>query len=296
MSNIGQWNGLKTTINKGDGGLLHLHLPLNPSPSLLLFFTQKPNSLNPLNPLSSHFQKQQPLHICCSRSSSKWDSNAESIKNQNFSNLEVEEEELDEDGILNQGAQLFEEYIESIWIIKVFCSYGFVFLPILIVLISTGGAKAFVMAFALPIGQSTLFFAIQKILDVIQNKPTRKSKPKKRQRAAPTSSKTNFWRRGGSSKTRKRKMGYQSWVSNDDVSARKDDREVSRYGGWDELDQEMQSSKSSFESSDKSSAETSKIPVEKGKLSRSEATSDTPLLLRLLISMFPFLASWTKLL
>ncbi|KAH0640507.1 hypothetical protein KY285_037093 [Solanum tuberosum] len=152
------------------------------------------------------------------------------------------------------------------------------------------------MAFALPIGQSTLFFAIQKILDVIQNKPTRKSKPKKRQRAAPTSSKTNFWRRGGSSKTRKRKTVYQSWVSNNDVSASKGDREVSRYGGWDELDQEMQSSKSSFESSDKSSAETSKIHVEKGKLSRPEATSDTPLLLRLLISMFPFLASWTKLL
>ncbi|XP_015087764.1 uncharacterized protein LOC107031072 [Solanum pennellii] len=295
MSNIGQWNGLKTTINKGDGGLLHLHLPLNPSPSPLLFFTQKPISLNPLNPLSSHLllqKQQQPLHICCSRPSSKWDSNAESIKNQSFSNLEDEEEELNEEEFLEQGAQFFAEYIESIWIFKVFCSYGFVLIPILIVLISTGGAKAFAMAFALPIGQSTLFFAIQKILDVIQNKPTRKSTSKKRQRAAPNSSKTDFWRRGGSSKTRKRKTGYQSWVSNNDVSASKDDREVSRYGGWDELDQEMQSSKSS----DKSSAETAKIPVEKGKLSRPEATSDTPLLLRLLISMFPFLASWTKML
>ncbi|KAF3685863.1 hypothetical protein FXO37_00179 [Capsicum annuum] len=111
------------------------------------------------------------------------------------------------------------------------------------------------------------------MLDTTQNKPTRKSKTKKRWRAAPTSSKANFWRRAGSSKTRKRKTGYQSWVPNNDVSASKDDREVSKYGGWDELDQETES-----KSSAQSSAETSKIPMEKGKLSSAEAKSDTPLL------------------
>lgn len=126
MSNIGQWNGLNTTITRGDGGHLLLHLPLNPTSSLPLFFTKKTNSLNPSNPLSTHLllqkKQQQPLHLCCSRSSSKWDTNAESIKNQNFSDLgdfEDEEEELDGDGILDQGAQVFEEYIESIWILKV---------------------------------------------------------------------------------------------------------------------------------------------------------------------------------
>lgn len=284
-------DGLKTT----NGGLRLLHLPLNPSSSLLLFFTKKPNSLNPPNSLSTHFllQKQQPLHLCCSRSSSKWDSNAESIKNQKFSNLgdfEDEEEELDGDGILDQGAQVFEEYIESIWIFKVFWSYGWAFPPILIGLLITGGPKAFLMALALPLGQSTFSFAIQKMLDSTQYKPSRKTKTKKRQRTAPTTTKANFWRRGGSLRTRRRKAGYQSWVSNNDVSASKDERGVSRYGGWDELDQEMESSKGSTQSS----AETSKNS--QGKLNRPEATSDTPLLLRLLISMFPFLASWTKLL
>ncbi|MCD7469630.1 hypothetical protein HAX54_008772 [Datura stramonium] len=291
---------MKTTTMSG-GGLLLLHLPsqpINPTPSLLVFFTQKPNYLNPANSLSSHLLLQQPLHHCC-RSSSKWDSNAESIKNQNFSQLgglEDEEEELDGDEMLDQGAQVLEEYIESIWIFKVFWSYGWALPPILIALLITGGPKAFLMALALPLGQSTFSFAIQKFLDVTQNKPTRKSKTKKRQRAAPTSSKTNFWRRGGSPRTRKRKTGYQSWVSNNDSSASKDDREVSGYGGWDELDQEMESSTGSFESSAQSSVGTSKIPMEKGKISKPEAKSDTPLLLRLLISMFPFLASWTKLL
>ncbi|PHT38549.1 hypothetical protein CQW23_22122 [Capsicum baccatum] len=287
MSNISQWyrpSSMKITT-RGGGGVLGL-LPLNPTPtptpSLLFLFTQKSNSLNLPNPL---------VHFSC-RCSSKWDSNAESIKNQNFSQLdEEEEEELDEDGILDQGAQVFEEYIESIWIFKVLWSYGWALPPIVLALLVTGGPKAFLMALAIPLGQSTFSFAIQKMLDTTQNKPTRKSKTKKRRRAAPTSSKANFWRRAGSSKTRKRKTGYQSWVPNNDVSASKDDREVSKYGGWDELDQETES-----KSSAQSSAETSKIPMEKGKLSSAEAKSDTPLLLRLLISMFPFLASWTKLL
>ncbi|PHU21487.1 hypothetical protein BC332_06594 [Capsicum chinense] len=181
--------------------------------------------------------------------------------------------------------QLYLERIRVLW------SYGWALPPIVLALLVTGGPKAFLMALAIPLGQSTFSFAIQKMLDTTQNKPTRKSKTKKRRRAAPTSSKANFWRRAGSSKTRKRKTGYQSWVPNNDVSASKDDREVSKYGGWDELDQETES-----KSSAQSSAETSKIPMEKGKLSSAEAKSDTPLLLRLLISMFPFLASWTKLL
>ncbi|XP_059289194.1 uncharacterized protein LOC132042657 [Lycium ferocissimum] len=295
MSNIGQWNGLSSMRN---GGLLLLHLPskpLNPNHSLLVFFTKKPNSLNPANySLSSHFLLQQPFHICCK--SNKWDSNAETIKNQNFSGvggLEDEQEELDEDEILDQGAQVLEEYIQSIWIFKVFWSYGWALPPIIIALLITGGPKAFLMALAIPLGQSTFSFAIQKMLDATQDKPRSKSKTKKRQRA-PTSSKTNFWRRG-SPKTGKRKSGYQSWVSNNEVSTNKDDQEVSRYGGWDELDRETES-RTGFKSSFQSSVKTSNIPTEKGKLSTPEAKSDTPLLLRLLISMFPFLASWTKML
>ncbi|KAK4341627.1 hypothetical protein RND71_040128 [Anisodus tanguticus] len=292
MSNIGQWNiglsSMKTiTTTRGGGFLLLLHLPyqpLNPNHSHLFLFTKNPNFAN--YSLSFH------LHLCCK--SSKWDSNAETIKNQNFSKLEDEEEELDGDEILDQGAQVLEEYIESIWIFKVFWSYGWALPPIIIALLITGGPKAFLMALAIPLGQSTFSFAIQKMLDVTQNKPTGKSKTKKKHRA-PTSSKTNFWRRGGSPRTQKRKPGYQSWVSNNDISASKDEREVSRYGGWDELDQETESS-TSFKSSAQSSAGPSNIPVEKGKLSMPEAKSDTPLLLRLLISMFPFLASWTKML
>ncbi|CAN4091008.1 unnamed protein product [Withania somnifera] len=278
---------MKITTTRG-GGLLLLHLPLNPTPSLLHFFTQKSNSLNSSNSFSSH----QHLQLCC-RSSSKWDSNAESIKNQNFSELGgLEDEELDGDGIMDQGAQVLEEYIESIWIFKVFWSYGWALPSILIALLITGGPKAFLMALAIPLGLSTFSFAIQKMLDVTQNKPTPKRKTEKRQRAAPTSSKTNFWRRGGGFSMRKRKTGYQSWVSNNDVSTSKDDQEVSKYGGWDELDQEMESNTGSFGSS----AQSSEIPTEKGKLSGPEAQSGTPLLLRLLISVFPFLASWTKLL
>lgn len=174
---------------------------------------------------------------------------------------------------------------------QVFWSYGWALPPILIALLITGGPKAFLMALAIPLGQSTFSFAIQKMLDATQNKPRRKSKTKKRQRVS-TSNKTNFGRRGGSPKTRRRKPSYQTWASTNGVSANKDEPEVSRYGGWDELDQVSEStSTGSFVNSAQSSIGTSKIPVEKGKLSNQKAKSDTPLLLRLLISIFPFLAS-----
>lgn len=175
---------------------------------------------------------------------------------------------------------------------QVFWSYGWALPPILIALLITGGPKAFLMALAIPLGQSTFSFAIQKMLDTTQNKPRRKSKTKKRQRVS-TSNKTNFGRRGGSPKTRRRKPSYQPWASKNGVSANNnDEREVSRYGGWDELDQVSEStSTGSFESSAQSSVGTSKMNVEKGKLSKPEAKRDMPLLLRLLIAIFPFLAS-----
>lgn len=291
-------NGMESIISTKSSGLLLLHLlpsqPSNPNNDSLLFFPQKPNSLNKLtatNSLSTHILSQ-PLHLC---RSSKWDSNAESIKNLNFTKFgdfeNEEEEEFDRDEILDQGAQVLEEYIDSIWIFKVFWSYGWALPPILIALLITGGPKAFLMALAIPLGQSTFSFAIQKMLDATQNKPRRKSKTKKRQRAY-ASNKTNFGRRGGSSRTRRRKPSYQTWSSRNGVSANKDEPEVPRYGGWDELDQVSEStSTGSFESSSQSSIGTSKIPMEKGKLSNEKAKSDTPLLLRLLISIFPFLAS-----
>ncbi|OIT01030.1 PREDICTED: uncharacterized protein LOC109229399 [Nicotiana attenuata] len=293
VSNVSQRNGLASMKSSG---LLLLHLLpsqlSNPNNhSLLLFFPQKPQQLTAANSLSVHILSQ-PLHLC---RSSKWDPNVESIKNQNFIKFgdfeNEEEEEFDRDEILDQGAQVLEEYIDSIWIFKVFWSYGWALPPILIALLITGGPKAFLMALAIPLGQSTFSFAIQKMLDATQNKPRRKSRTKKRQRAS-ASNKTNFGRRGGSPRTRKRKPGYQTWASTNGVSANKDEPEVSRCGGWDELDQVSESiSTGAFESSAQSSVGTSKIPVEKGNLSKPEAKSDTPLLLRLLIAISPFSAS-----
>ncbi|OIT19209.1 hypothetical protein A4A49_42067 [Nicotiana attenuata] len=121
VSNVSQRNGLASMKSSG---LLLLHLLpsqlSNPNNhSLLLFFPQKPQQLTAANSLSVHILSQ-PLHLC---RSSKWDPNVESIKNQNFIKFgdfeNEEEEEFDRDEILDQGAQVLEEYIDSIWIFKV---------------------------------------------------------------------------------------------------------------------------------------------------------------------------------
>ncbi|KAJ8547156.1 hypothetical protein K7X08_010742 [Anisodus acutangulus] len=171
--------------------------------------------------------------------------------------------------------------------VKVFWSYGWALPPIIIALLITGGPKAFLMALAIPLGQSVFSFAIQKMLDATQGKPAGRSKTKKRQ-CVPTSSKTNFWRRGGSPRTRKRKSGYQSWVFNNDISTSKDEREASRYGGWDELDQETES-RTGIKSSAQSSVGPSDIPTEKGKLNVPEAKRRYALVVKIIDFHVPIL-------
>lgn len=170
--------------------------------------------------------------------------------------------------------------------------------PILLSTLLVTGPKAFLMALALPIGQSSFTFAIQRFQNRGKIKPKRKNKTKKGRSRSYSSRDVELeeapeWI--GSQGARKKKKGYQSWVSKDDVSVSNNDRSAANFGGWDELDLGIDSDVGSSRRAAKKSSGLRGTPAQKGKM-RTWNGSDGPLLLRLLISVFPFLSSWTKLL
>ncbi|XP_057471014.1 uncharacterized protein LOC130759828 [Actinidia eriantha] len=233
-------------------------------------------------------------------------SNTKTLRNQNTSNFSSDDDgdfgkrrrrtwfsgdPMSETG---QESGTVGEIIDSVWILKVFRSYGLMLPAIIISIVLATGPKAFLMALALPIGQSALTLAFTKLWGTKQDNPKRKTKTKKPR--VGFSSYVELEEEEKESKgTRKGKAEYQSWVSPNDVSINKDSQIPSNFGGWDDLDRtkgfDMGSSRSSTRT-----GRSGRTQTEKGKFSRRERRSDTPLLLRLLIAVFPFLSSWTKML
>ncbi|KAE9452976.1 hypothetical protein C3L33_15117, partial [Rhododendron williamsianum] len=166
---------------------------------------------------------------------------------------------------------------------KVFGSY-FPLLPAFLVsMLLATGPTAFLLSLALLIVQSAFTFAFKKLWGEIQNNPKRKNKSKRKARVN-TASNVEFeeeetkWAQKG-------RTGYRSWVGRDDFPVNEDHRNPSTFGGWDDLDRTKE-----FD------MKYSRRSAVKGKFSRREREREMPLLLRLLVAVFPFLASWTKML
>ncbi|PON94893.1 Transmembrane protein [Trema orientale] len=252
----------------------------------------------------------------------RWDSNAETGRSQKFGfdfrgkkdDNEDEDEEYEEELYGSKGKKrrwwsdespemeegpggILEEAIDAFWILKVFKSYGWM-LPIILVswLVATG-PKAFLMALALPLGQSALSLAFKKLWGRSQSRPKRRrTRVRKKQSArtvtdAETEEEEAAEEEDDGGESRRRKMGYQSWVVGNEGSVDKGGQNGTTFGGWDDLER----AKSGVRPS-RMRGGSGKTASEKGKLSRRERKSDTPLLLRLLIAFFPFLGSWSKML
>lgn len=174
---------------------------------------------------------------------------------------------------------------------QVFSSYGWTLPFIIMSYLFATGPKAFLMALALPLGQSALSLAFDKLWGKTQSRPKRKPRMR-RKPSASSASKFAMEDKEVDNKgqeTGKRKMGYQSWVDGNDSSVENGERDEPNFGGWDDLERYKFAQRTSTMAS--GSGKTSK---EKGKISRRKRKGDTPLLLRLLIAVFPFLGSWTR--
>lgn len=175
-------------------------------------------------------------------------------------------------------------------------SYGWLLPAIIISTLLASGPKAFLMAIALPLGQSAVSFAIDKVFGRTRDRPKPRSRTKRKPFARAASNvdiEEELDENGGIDEEKK---GYQSWVATDSSPAQQkvdENQPKPSFGGWDELDRRQGSDT-------RKRRQTKEGPPrkgsEKGKMSRRQRRRDTPLLLRLLISVFPFLGSWTRLL
>ncbi|MBA0830907.1 hypothetical protein Goarm_015402 [Gossypium armourianum] len=168
---------------------------------------------------------------------------------------------------------------------QAFKSFGWGLPPILLSLLFANGPKAFLMALALTIGQSAIAFAFEKVFGKSRSKQKRKARARKTKKYTSRRTVRNIKKEEQvheGPKNKKGMKGYQSWVV--------DDQGTTSFGGWDELDgTEPTRTPSTMENGSK------RTTKPKDRLSMSETESNEPLLLRLLIAVFPFLGSWTKL-
>lgn len=165
---------------------------------------------------------------------------------------------------------------------QVFKSYGWFFPAIVISFLLATGPKAFLMSLAIPLLLSVLYLAFDKLWGMTQLKPRLRRKT-----SSSYVSSVEMEKEGQEGEeTEKAKKGNQSWEGNNNGYFSKVSQDEPSFGGWDYLDE------ASFRRM--VSPETSKTQRrEEGKLSESR-TSDTPLLLRLLIAFFPLIGFWAK--
>ncbi|XP_073125586.1 uncharacterized protein [Henckelia pumila] len=242
------------------------HLCSCQSTLLLLHFRIHRFHFHPLRAIptsNNQLLHSWPLILCRSR---RWDSNAESYNRKDEGGTAYD----DFDDNTEQWTDVLRDYIDSIWILKVFRSFGWMLPPIILFLLLANGLKAFLMALALPIGQSTLAFAFKRIRNVGKNKSKRNANTKKRRYRTRVSRKvqseeTRLW--AGSQGAIKRKKENRPWFSKNDVLHYNMDNKIANFGGWDELETGGQPDIGSSRSPAQKLSRSQAIDAEKSKLS-----------------------------
>ncbi|XWS39106.1 hypothetical protein CRYUN_Cryun18bG0021700 [Craigia yunnanensis] len=139
----------------------------------------------------------------------------------------VEEEEEEASGTL----------MLRIFVPKVFKSFGWM-LPVILLSLFATGPKAFLMALALPLGQSAITLAFEKLLGRSQNNQKRKVRVRKKTKNTFRCPVKNVKMEEEvqlqeGQKSRKGRKDYQSWVVSDDGSVNEGGNGATSFGGWD---------------------------------------------------------------
>ncbi|XP_002522008.2 uncharacterized protein LOC8258656 [Ricinus communis] len=181
------------------------------------------------------------------------------------------------------------------WAFKVIRAFGWMVPAIGISLLLGTGPNPFFMALAVPLGQTALSLVFDKVWGSASSRPKPRRRTRTRTRKKPfvrPASREETNKRKEENKTHKGNSSYQSWMASDSGSFKKGGKKVHKFGGWDELDDARKVPR------EKPRQKEDELPKQqiKGKLSRTRRVRDRPLFLRLLIALFPFLGSWTRLL
>ncbi|MBA0654163.1 hypothetical protein Goklo_021228 [Gossypium klotzschianum] len=179
--------------------------------------------------------------------------------------------------------------------LQIFRAFGWMLPAIAISLLLGTGPNAFIMALAVPLGQSALSLVFDKVSgrtsESWKSAPRRKTKKKQFTRAAANNTRTNKGKQEPN-KTGGEKESYSSWLNTDGGLQGKGGQRVPKYGGWDQLDDQVETQQRA--TSRKGNGAPKQRKEDKFSRVGRDRVRDTPLLLRLLIAVFPFLGSWTR--
>ncbi|PPD87846.1 hypothetical protein GOBAR_DD15207 [Gossypium barbadense] len=150
--------------------------------------------------------------------------------------------------------------------------------------------NAFIMALAVPLGQSALSLVFDKVSgrtsESWKSAPRRKTKKKQFTRAAANNTRTNKGKQEPN-KTGGEKESYSSWLNTDGGLQGKGGQRVPKYGGWDQLDDQVETQKRA--TSRKGNGAPKQRKEDKFSRVGRDRVRDTPLLLRLLIAALSIL-------
>lgn len=178
-------------------------------------------------------------------------------------------------------------------ILQIFRAFGWMIPAAGISLLMGTGPNAIIMALALPLAQSAFSLAADTLWGRADETPRPKAKKSRKRPTTGAPGRTRVRKEKETrAQTRKEAGTYKSWFEGNNVSAKKDSRNRSNFGGWDELDNPVRENKDPRVVPIKQEEETR--AQEMLKISR-RTKGDTPLFMRLLVAMFPFLGYWTKL-
>ncbi|KAJ8441670.1 hypothetical protein Cgig2_019057 [Carnegiea gigantea] len=194
---------------------------------------------------------------------------------------------------------MLDQVVESLWFLKVLRSYGWFLPAILVPLLLATGPKAFLMAFSLPLGLSLLTFAFKKLMAWLEGTPEPKQSRKTKSPFA--QAKASSMEEGDDLEDEEEiQPSRRSWTSRYRSAAASNNGPMfkgsssSKFGGWDELVIEEEEMNGAPRPDQKMDEE--KIPMQEEPASMPVRERELPLLLQLLVALFPFLGSWTSLL
>ncbi|XP_010046137.2 uncharacterized protein LOC104435001 [Eucalyptus grandis] len=190
---------------------------------------------------------------------------------------------------------------EEFWGFKVLRAFGWMFPAIAISLLLGTGPNAFIMALAVPLGQTLLSLAFEKVWGETSERDSWKPRTRAKTKKKPFVNPRGEGRKSGGKQENGSAHGrnaYQSWATTDGSYSKAGSGGRPRFGGWDELDEKAGTREvPKSERSQKPYVPSKRSKQsKKGKFSRIGRVRETPLLVRLLIAAFPFLGFWTKLL
>ncbi|CAA0841118.1 Unknown protein [Striga hermonthica] len=192
----------------------------------------------------------------------------------------------DDDEEDEEGFGILEASIGFDWVLKVLRAFGWMIPAVIASLVLGTGPNSIIMAIALPLAQSALSIAADTLWGTFYDSPRTKNKKKKKKNKPFARMKVKreeeeeVWFQSGNG-TR----NYKSWVEGSNVPWGNENRSRFDFGGWDELDKEP-----------RVRPVTREPEVQERVITSRKTKGDTPLFMRLLIAMFPYLGFWTNLL